>query len=33
MTNPITECLQIIRALQHAKREGRTDEFLRAAKE
>ena len=33
MNNPISECIQLIRAIQRAKREGRTEELLRAAKE
>lgn len=33
MKNPITEYFRLVRAIERAKREGRTDEFIRAAKE
>jgi len=33
MKNPIAEYIRLVRAIQRAKREGRTDELLRATKE
>lgn len=33
MKNPFAEYIQLIRAIERAKREGRTDEFIQAAKE
>ena len=33
MKNPIAEYFRFVRAIERAKREGRTDEFIRAAKE
>jgi hypothetical protein len=33
MKNPFRECIQLVQAMQRAQREGRTGEFVRAAKE
>ena len=33
MKNPIMEYIRLVRTIERAKREGRTDELLRAAKE
>ena len=33
MKNPIRDYIQLVRTIERAKRQGRTDELLRAAKE